>query len=462
MVRSRKFAKKIIVLISFFGAFACAIDSAQLLHSSAFSQQQLFEHDAINYQQADPTDAIASLQQRLDKGEVKLVYSEDGGGYLQSVLKLLHVPVSSQGLVFSKTSLQLFRISPSNPRAIYFNDNVYVGWVRSGEVIEVSTADPNLGAVFYTLDQTASTNPKFVRRAECLQCHSSRSTKDVPGHIVRSIFPDASGYGIAPMGSHVTDHSSPLKERWGGWYVTGSHGNLRHLGNLIFNARDKPDQVERTDGLNLLSLSKKVNLTGYASTNSDIVALMTLEHQTQMHNLIARLNYETRIALQQQAAINEALKAPNDELRDSTRRRIENAGNELLKYLLFVNEAKLNAQIKGTTNFAQEFSAAGIKDKKGRSLRDFDLQQRLFKYPCSFLIYSEAFDSLPPVALEYVYRKLWLILSGQDADKTFAPLTAADREAILAILRETKQNLPSYFQLKNLPSGKIKETGKTE
>ena len=449
MVSNRKFAKKFIVLLTFLAAFFGATDWAKLLHSSAFSQQQLFEHEAINYQQANPTDAIAALQERLDKGEVKLEYSEDGGGYLQSVLKLLRVPISSQGLVFSKTSLQLFRISPSNPRAIYFNDDVYVGWVRSGEVLEISTADPKLGAVFYTLDQEANANPRFVRRAECLQCHSSRNTKDVPGHIVRSVFPDESGYGIAPMGSHVTDHSSPLKERWGGWYVTGSHGNLRHLGNLIFNPRDKPDQIERTDGLNLLSLTKKVNLKGYASINSDIVALMTLEHQTQMHNLIARLNYETRIALQQQAAINEALKTPNDELRDSTRRRIENAGNELLKYLLFVDEAKLNVQIKGTTNFAQEFSAAGIKDKKGRTLRDFDLQQRLFKYPCSFLIYSEAFDALPSVALEYVYRKLWLILSGQDADKTFDSLPASDRQAILEILRDTKQNLPVFFQTKN-------------
>ena len=450
MVRNRKLAKKIIALLTFLAAFFGAIDATKLLHSSAFVQQQLFEHEAINYQQADPTDAITALQARLDKGEVKLEYSEDGGGYLQSVLKLLRVPISSQGLVFSKTSLQLFRISPSNPRAIYFNDDVYVGWVRSGEVLEISTADPKLGAVFYTLDQEANANPRFVRRAECLQCHSSRNTKDVPGHIVRSVFPDESGYGIAPMGSHVTDHSSPLKERWGGWYVTGSHGNLRHLGNLIFNSREKPDEIERTEGLNLLSLAKKVNLTGYASANSDIVALMTLEHQTQMHNLIARLNYETRIALQQQAAINEALKLPGNELRDSTRRRIENAGNELLKYLLFVDEAKLNAQIKGTSNFAQEFSAAGIKDKKGRSLRDFDLQQRLFKYPCSFLIYSEAFDTLPPVALEYVYRKLWSILSGQDADKTFAALPTADRQAILEILRETKPNLPGYFQVKKI------------
>ncbi len=449
MVRDSKLAKKIIVLIVFLAAFFGAVDYTKFLSSSAFLQQQLFEHDAINYQQADPTDAIAALQQRLDKGEVKLDYSEDRGGYLQSVLKLLRVPISSQGLVFSKTSLQLFRISPSNPRAIYFNDDVYVGWVRGGEVLEISTTDPNLGAVFYVLEQKADSTPRFVRSMECLQCHSSRNTKDVPGHLVRSIFPDVSGYGIAPMGSHVTDHSSPLKERWGGWYVTGSHGNLRHLGNLIFNPREKPDEIERTEGLNLLSLAKKVNLTGYASINSDIVALMTLEHQTQMHNLIARLNYETRIALQQQAAINEALKIPNDELRDSTRRRIENAGNELVKYLLFVGEAKLNAQIKGTTNFAQEFSAAGIKDKKGRSLREFDLQQRLFKYPCSFLIYSEAFDALPPVALEFVYRKLWLILSGQDSDKTFEAVSTADRQAILEILRDTKQNLPAFFQTKN-------------
>ena len=452
MVGSRKFTKKIIALSLFLVAVFSALERAKIFYSSAFSQQQLFEHDAINYQQSNPTDAISALQKRLDKGDVKLEYSEDGGGYLQSVLKLLRVPISSQGLVFSKTSLQLFRISPSNPRAIYFNDDVYVGWVRSGEVIEISTADPNLGAVFYFLEQKPATKPRFVRSLECLQCHSSRNTKDVPGHIVRSIFPDESGYGIAPMGSRITDHSSPLKERWGGWYVTGSHGNLKHLGNLVFNPREKPDEIERTEGLNLLSLAKKVNLTGYASANSDIVALMTLEHQTQMHNLIARLNYETRIALQQQAAINEALKIPNDELRDSTRRRIENAGNELLKYLLFVDEAKLKAQIKGTSSFAQEFSAAGIKDKKGRSLRDFDLQQRLFKYPCSFLIYSEAFDALPPVALEYVYRKLWLILSGQDADKTFAAFPTVDRQAILEILRETKPNLPSYFRVKKSPA----------
>jgi hypothetical protein len=452
----RKIAKKILALFALFGALAAPVNSSHFFDSSAFSQQQLFEHEAINYQLADPSDAISALQKRLDKGESKLAYSEDNGGYLQSVLKLLHVPISSQGLVFSKTSLQLFRISPSNPRAIYFNDDVYIGWVRGGEVLEISTTDPNLGAVFYVLEQKADATPRFVRSMECLQCHSSRNTKDVPGHLVRSIFPDVSGYGIAPMGSRVTDHSSPLKERWGGWYVTGSHGNLRHLGNLIFNAREKPDEIERTEGLNLLSLAKKVNLTGYASINSDIVALMTLEHQTQMHNLIARLNYETRIALQQQAAINEALKIPNDELRDSTRRRIENAGNELLKYLLFVGEAKLNAQIKGTTNFAKEFSAPGIKDKKGRSLRDFDLQRRLFKFPCSYLIYSESFDALPPVALEFVYHKLWLILMGQDGDKTFEPLSTPDRQAILEILRETKQNLPNYFQAKKLPVGNEK------
>ena len=114
----------------------------------AAQQEQLYESPAIGYDNAGRNDAVARLQQRLERGEVKLEYSEVDG-YLSSVLKLLNVPVSSQGLVFSKTSFQLFRISPKNPRAIYFNDDVYVGYVRGGDFVELSTADPKLGGVFY-------------------------------------------------------------------------------------------------------------------------------------------------------------------------------------------------------------------------------------------------------------------------------------------------------------------------
>lgn len=412
---------------------------------AAHSQGQLQEDPAIGYRAAGRNDAVARLQQRINSGAVKLEYSEVHG-YLPSVLKLLNVPVSSQGLVFSKTSFQLHRISPVNPRALYFNDEVYVGWVRGGDVLELAAVDPQFGGVFYFLDQTKAAQPRFIRNDECLQCHASQNTKGVPGFIVRSVFPDQRGYPLAPLGSHVTSHSSPLAERWGGWYVTGTHGQERHLGNLLFDERMNPDHIEATEGLNLSKPPTRANLSEHLSTHSDIVALLVLEHQTQMHNLIARLNYETRIALQQQAAINEALGKPKDELTDSTRRRIGRAADDLLRYLLFVDEARLNAPLRGTTEFAKDFPALGPRDLQGRTLRDLDLQKRLFRYPCSYLIYSDAFDALPPQALDAVYRGLWQVLSGQSTDKAFARFSAPDRQAVLEILRATKPNLPAYFR----------------
>ncbi len=427
---------KIIVVLSVC-AFAVTLVSAQ--------QEQLYESPAIGYDNAGKNDAVARLQQRLERGEVKLEYSETDG-YLSSVLKLLNVPVSSQGLVFSKTSFQLFRISPKNPRAIYFNDDVYVGFVRGGDFVELSTADPTLGGVFYMLEQTKTDKPRFVRNNECLQCHASGTTRNVPGHIVRSVFPDERGYPIAHLGSRVIGHTNPLKERWGGWFVTGTHGKEQHLGNQLFTERDQLEKLDLNLGANVTSLEKKVNLVGYLSPHSDIVALMVLEHQTQMHNFLTRLSYETKLALHHNEAMNQALQRPKGELSDSTQRRINNAVDDVLKYLLFVEEAKFAAPIVGTSKFTAEFSARGDKDKQGRSLRDFDLQTRLFRHPCSYLIYSEAFDALPKPALDLLYRKLWLVLTGQAQEKAFAGLSSADRKAVLEILRATKKNLPAYFQ----------------
>jgi hypothetical protein len=416
-----------------------------LSNARAVVQEQPHESAVINYRGAGGGDRVARLQREIEGGRVKLDFSEDGG-YLQSVLKELQIPVSSQGLVFSKTSFQLHRISPRNPRAIYFNDDVYVGWVRGGDVLELAAVDPKLGGVFYMIEQRKDAPPRFVRNDDCLQCHAAHSTKGVPGFVVRSVFPDARGYGIAPLGSRVTDHASPFNERWGGWYVTGTHGAARHLGNTLFDETTKLDRLELDAGANVASLDKKVDLTGYASPHSDIVALMVLEHQTQMHNLITKLSYETRLALHYQAAINQALGEPNDKLSESTQRRIRGAADELLKYMLMVGEARLEAPVSGTTDFAKEFAAAGPQDKRGRSLRELDLKRRLFRYPCSFLIYSEAFDALPPPALDYLYRRLWLVLTGQAGEKEFAGLTAEDRRAVLEILRETKPNLPAYFR----------------
>ncbi len=402
------------------------------------------EDDSINYQAPPKNDPIALLQHEIDSGQTKLKFQGESG-YLFSVLKALKIPISSQTLVFSRTSFQQHIISPDNPRALYFNDEVYIGWVRGGELIEISSVDPVQGAMFYTLDQSTTGQPKFVRRDECLQCHYSQKTLGVPGHLVRSVYPDNEGLPQLQAGSFSTDHTSPMKERWGGWYVTGTHGDQRHMGNVMVTDKQHPDKLDTDAGANVTSLKSRVDLSGYLAPDSDIVALMVLEHQTKMHNLLTRLSYETRMALSQNEAINRAFHRPLGEWSDSTRRRISSIGDELVKYMLFAEEPKLEGRIQGTSNFETEFPKAGPRDHAGRSLRDFDLQQRMFRYPCSFLIYSPAFDQLPTPARDYVYRKLWSVLTETKPDKTYQNLTGADRKAILEILSETKSDLPAYW-----------------
>ena len=432
---------QIVKIINLVGIAALAVC---LSPRASTHQEQIQNNPAIGYRSAGANDAVARLRQRIIKGEVKLEFNSRNG-YLESLLKELRIPVSSQGLVFSKTSFQLHRISPDNPRAIFFNDDVYVGWVRGGEMLEVAAVDPQLGGVFYMLDQTKPDKPQLTRNDECLQCHVSNATRNVPGFVVRSVYPDERGYPIAPLGSHITNHASPLSERWGGWYVTGTHGEARHAGNMQFSETSRPDVPDQLSGGNLTSLDKKFSPSGYPSAHSDIVALLVLEHQSQMHNLITRLNYETKLALHSQRVMNEALKQPNDEMSDTTRRRIARAAEDLVRHLLFVGQETWTSPISGTTSFAREFAVMGPRDKQGRSLRDLDLKQKLFRYPCSFLIHSEAFDSLPKPASDEVFRQLWAALTGQTRDKEFTSIPEADRTAVLDILRQTKPGLPEYF-----------------
>jgi hypothetical protein len=403
------------------------------------------DHDAIQYGSAPVHDRVAALQERLRSGKVKLEFREPHG-YLDAVLKALDVPVSSQMLVFSKTSFQAPRISPRMARALYFGDDVYVGWVPGGDVLEFAAQDPKQGVIFYTMDQEAGPKPRIDRRDECLQCHASGGTLGVPGVVVRSVFVERSGMPLFQAGGFVTDHRSPLSQRWGGWYVTGTHGSQLHMGNVFAEDRDHPEQLDREKGANVTDLKGRIDIANYLGGHSDIVALMVLEHQTRMTNLITRVNYETRLALHEQQAINKALGQPEDQVSDSARRRIDNAVEALLKYMLFADESLLEGPVKGTSSFARDFVARGPRDKKGRSLRDLDLTRRMFRYPCSYMIYSEAFDALPPVVRDRTYRRLWEVLSGGDTSALFARLGAEDRAAIRDILGDTKRDLPEYWR----------------
>ena len=143
--------------------------------------------------------------------------------------------------------------------------------------------------------------------------------------------------------------------------------------------------------------------------------------------------------------MNGAMDRPADYRSDSARRRIESAAEKLVEYMLFADELQLSDTVKGTSGFASEFSALGPRDSKGRSLRDFDLTKRMMKYPCSYLIYSKPFASLPEEAKDRVNRRLFEVLTGHDESQRFAHLQPSDRRAILEILRETRADLPSYW-----------------
>lgn len=390
-----------------------------------------FSEEPINYRTAPVSDPVQRLQQRLDRGEATLCY-EPGRGYLRSVLELLDIPVSSQSLVFSKTSFQTRRISPKTPRALYFNDDVYVGWVKDGKAIEIISFDARQGAIFYILDEERAERPAF-RRAEldCTQCHIVPATRDVPGVLLRSVFTRPSGSQAIQTRSFTTGHESPLSERFGGWYVTGTHGRQTHLGNVFVTDPDNPERTDQRAGANLTDLTARFDTGPYLSPHSDIVAQMVQAHQTQMHNLITLTGYRARIALHSHG--------PS--------RDYEQPAEELVRYLLFAGEARLTDRVRGSSDFTREFAARGPRDDRGRSLRELDLRRRLFRYPCSYLIYSEAFDALPDPAKSYVYRRLLEILTGRDQSPTFAHLTRADRSAIIEILLDTKPGLPEEWQV---------------
>ncbi len=404
-----------------------------------------FERAPIEYRKSTPDNIVSTLQSQIDADPTLLTHDTQHG-YLPSVLKALDVPIESQMLVFSKTSLQLRRITPRTPRAIYFNDDVYIGYCQKGDVLEVSAVDPQLGTVFYTLDQERAERPEFKRAVDnCLICHSSSRTEGVPGHLVRSLFVDAGGQPMYSAGSKIVDHTTPVKDRWGGWYVTGTHGDQTHLGNLVVKTREVPEPVENSAGQNVKTLDDRFKVDKYLTPHSDIVALMIMEHQTLVHNRITKANFATRQALHYESTMNKALGYEEGTPLDSTARRIQSAGDDLVEALLMVDEAPLTGPITGTSGFAQKFAAAALHDSKGRSLRDLDFKSRMFRYPCSYLIYSDAFSGLPSRMQEYVWQRMWSVLSGEDTSEEFAHLAESDRKAIIEILRDTKSDLPVFW-----------------
>ena len=394
------------------------------------------DHPAIQY--AGPSsDPVGNLERRLESGQLKLDYAPVGG-YLAAVLKQLSINKDSQVLVFSRTSIQAERITPRTPRAIYFNDDASVGYVQNGEVLELTSLDPKQGVILYSMEAARSQRPELARRDDCLRCHQGPVTLGVPGLLVSSVHPATGRPGEEHGNAFMTDHRTPFNERWGGWYVTGTSGDQYHLGNNP-NLSDPihPGPALRTGTQNVTDLSDRFDTSRYLAPTSDLVALLVLEHQIRMTNLMIRIGWDARIAEHDGKLA---------EQRDQLNAEID----EMTAYMLFGDEDQLKEPVAGVSTFSKTFPQRGPRDKQGRSLRDFDLKKRLFRYPLSYMIYSAAFDGMPQMVRERVYRRLYDILTGKDASKSVGGLSlenlsADDRRAILEILRETKPNLPSYW-----------------
>jgi len=378
-----------------------------------------YREEPVNYFSDDLSDPVSTLRRKVERGDVRLEF-EAGTGHLRSLLKALGVSESSQMLVFARNSVHARLISPDNPRALYYSDAAYIGFVPGAPFLEVSAIDPRKGTVFYTVSQKKGEPPAFNREESCLLCHASGNSLNVPGQLVRSFVTDTQGNPT--RGHSKINHDSPYAQRWGGWYVTGDSGRLPHLGNLS-TAADLLDHDRHPDGPGrAVALASRIDASKYLSRHSDIAALLVHDHQTWMHNLITRVNYEHQYE------------------------RRENSEEALLHYLLFADEPALENPVLGNSSFETVFARQGPRDGQGRSLRDLDLETRLFKYRCSFLIYSAAFDNLPDAVKGRLYRRLWEALSAEAPPSPFDRLPRAERRAILEILRDTKPGLPEYWK----------------
>jgi hypothetical protein len=388
------------------------------------------EYPGVNYSSGPLSDRLTRLVQDIDSGKVELQYDAEGRGYLDALLEALEIDPSSQFLVFSKTALKTRFVNARTPRALYFNDDTYVGFIQDSRSLEIAAMDPVLGSVFFDFSQDPDQPIAPGREmSRCLRCHDSYSMTGggVSRFLLSSVLADPEGEIVTHEVSIISDTSTPLNRRWGGMYVTGLHGDQETLGNFVIDDVSKLANLNLAINGNKVELSEYIDTTPYISSGSDIVALLVLEHQIELQNRLIRMSYESRTRLFQEGDINE--------------QTLAELGKPFLESMFMLNEVALTETVSGTSGFTEYFQSLGPFDSQGRSLRELDLESRTFKYPFSYQIYSDAFDSLPDKVKTYLYSRIRTILLEEDSDPVFSAIAKADLVAIAAILQETKPEI---------------------
>ncbi len=367
------------------------------------------------------SDPFSKLIPDFESGKIQLDYQSEKS-FVTSLLKALDIPASSQMLVFSTTSLQLSKISPRNPRALYFNDDLYLGFVPDGK-IEIISIDPQLGGIFYIFDVPRSGgSPRPERAKRCMNCHSDYDTRHVPGLVIKSVIPGPNGGSLNSFRREQTGHQIPLEERFGGWHLTGADQLKEHWGNTL--GKLSPAGLKKQ----IILPGQLFNFDRYPVTTSDILPQLLHEHQAGFVNRVLEAGYKYRSYMHEDKG--RLSSAHNEEMRKMTKL--------LTRYLLFADEAPLPRKgIEGDAQFKKDFLASRKSLSGGESLKDFDLRTRLFKYRCSYMIYSNAFQGLPADYKNQIYQSLGKALSTKSPDPNYSYLPPAEKQTIRELLKTT-------------------------
>lgn len=411
----------------YFAVFLCAAVALASDVAAPVQSFRDFEAPPHNYKTRQPRDRFTLRMEGL-QSDPRLDRSSEKA-FLTSFLKILEIPVSSQLLVFSTTSLQLRFISPSNPRAIYFSEDIYVGYIPGGR-LEIVGIDPEIGAVFYIFDIPRSADSiRYERSERCMNCHAGEDTGYVPGLVAKSVVPGPSGGSLDAFRVAQTGHGIPLSDRFGGWHVTGKFNLTNHWGNL----------TGRLVGGTLQTFpnmpGSRFDFGKYPVNTSDILAHLLHEHQVGFVNRAIEAGYRVRTALF----------LSDGKLTPGQSKELEEQARILTRYLLFADEAPLPpGGIKPDSAFQADFLANRRRNADGVSLKDLDLETRLFKNRCSYMIYSPAFQGLPSVLKMRVYELLKRALT-TNADREYAYLSAPEKLAIRNVLKSTVEDLPASW-----------------
>ena len=399
-----------------------------------------YELEPHGYFSKDAKDPVTLLMKRVQRGEV-LIKEPNGKPLVERLLRELGLNKDTQVLVFSRTSLQRREVSYSNPRALYFNESVYLGWMPNGR-IEIASFDPELGPIFYfqrELDDASS--PLLARSRSCLGCHAGDATNFLPGSLGRSVYPDKSGRSLRSIDDYRrSGHHIPLHDRYGGWFVSGNHGAMRHMGNAIASREGGKITIDREQFANLEKLDRFFSTEAYPAPGSDIAALLVFDHQVTMHHRLVEAAYRAR-----QSLFDSKLDPKETDLSKLSKGRsidefIEGR-DKVVDYLLFRDETPI-PKISCDPGFRRAFTANHIADSRKRSLKDLRLDGRIFENRCSYMIYSPTFDQFPPMLKGAIYARIHEILTSPKPVEGFDYLGKDEKRRILEILHETKEDLP--------------------